>query len=148
MFCEYCNTQFKSTSSLNFHQKSAKYCLKIQNKNEIIEEKDKNEQCQICMKVFTKKYIFTHIQNSCITNINSFIKDLKNESNDLRNKLNEKELELQKKEREIIEDYLSTRLPLPMRNGYCWQAGEIKPRIEFLNELIKNYTETNNQINL
>jgi hypothetical protein len=103
MFCEYCNTQFKSTSSLNFHQKSAKYCLKIQNKNEIIEEKDKNEQCQICMKVFTKKYIFTHIQNSCITNINSFIKDLKNESNDLRNKLNEKELELQKKEREIIE---------------------------------------------
>jgi hypothetical protein len=65
----------------------------------------------------------------------------------LNNRLFESKI-ISLKEREIIEDYLSTRLPLPMRNGYCWQAGEIKPRIEFLNELIKNYTETNNQINL
>jgi hypothetical protein len=34
MFCEYCNKEFKNTSTLNYHKKNAKYCLKIQNKIE------------------------------------------------------------------------------------------------------------------
>ena len=30
MLCEYCNTNFKTTSSLNNHKIKAKYCLRIQ----------------------------------------------------------------------------------------------------------------------
>ncbi len=30
MFCKYCKKEFKSNSSLNYHIKSAKYCLNIQ----------------------------------------------------------------------------------------------------------------------
>ena len=34
--CCYCNKKLNSISSLNLHQKTTKYCIKIQNKEETI----------------------------------------------------------------------------------------------------------------
>jgi hypothetical protein len=51
MFCEYCNAEFKTLSSLNNHKIKAKYCLTIQGK---IEPK-KKFICHICEKVLSSK---------------------------------------------------------------------------------------------
>jgi len=47
--CNYCNKEFKSSSSLNNHKKTAKYCLDIQNKTE-----DGKYNCDICDKKFNR----------------------------------------------------------------------------------------------
>lgn len=44
MNCEFCKNNFKSVSSLNKHQKTAKYCLKIQHKINNIELKKSYEK--------------------------------------------------------------------------------------------------------
>ena len=49
MFCEYCNTEFKTKSALNNHKNKAKYCLIIQGK---IEPKEEVFKCNICEKSF------------------------------------------------------------------------------------------------
>jgi hypothetical protein len=53
MFCEYCNTQFKSTSALNNHKNKAKYCLVIQGKIE--ERKEEIFKCNLCDKILSNK---------------------------------------------------------------------------------------------
>ena len=80
MICEYCKKEFSNKSTLNHHQKSAKYCLKMQGRdNEII--KEKKEQCFICMKSFSSKsYLITHLESlkcGSIYDLNTVIKDLK-----------------------------------------------------------------------
>ena len=102
MICEYCKKELKNKSSLNYHQKTAKYCLKLQDKeNPIVTDNENKEQCQICMKYFTKRHIISHIQNSCITNINdlnNFIKQLRINNED---EIKQKEDEIKQKEDEI-----------------------------------------------
>jgi len=57
MKCNFCNKDFKSTSSLNYHQKTAKYCLEIQGKD-IAQE----YLCNHCEKIFsTKQNLSFHI---------------------------------------------------------------------------------------
>lgn len=51
MKCDFCNKEFKSISSLNYHQRTAKYCLEIQGKD-IGEE----YKCEYCEKIFSTKY--------------------------------------------------------------------------------------------
>ena len=55
--CEYCNKQFNSISNINYHKKTARYCLDIQNKNNIITEHIIYE-CNICNKQFNRNSIF------------------------------------------------------------------------------------------
>jgi hypothetical protein len=50
MNCNFCNKLFSSKSSLNNHQKTAKYCLKLQDNKEI-----SNFICEYCKKLFTSK---------------------------------------------------------------------------------------------
>jgi hypothetical protein len=58
--CIYCNTNFLSNSSLNNHQKKAKYCLILQGKIEI---KEKDLKCQFCYKILSsKKNLENHIK--------------------------------------------------------------------------------------
>ena len=52
MICEYCNTEFKTTSALNIHKIKAKYCLLIQGK---IEPKEEVFKCNICEKILSSK---------------------------------------------------------------------------------------------
>jgi len=94
MICNFCKKEFGTRSSLNYHIKTAKYCLKIQgNLN------DNNEYCNICNKIFSKKYFTTHFKN-CNTNdyikLNTIINENKEYIKDLE-ELNKKYLE------EIIE---------------------------------------------
>lgn len=61
MFCEYCNNEFNSRSTLNSHQKKAIYCLVIQGKVKPKEEDIFN--CDKCEKILsTKKYLEIHKQ--------------------------------------------------------------------------------------
>jgi uncharacterized Zn-finger protein len=48
-YCQFCNQQFTAKSSLNTHQKTAKYCLDLQKK----EPKNLNFSCDFCNKNFT-----------------------------------------------------------------------------------------------
>ena len=55
MFCEYCKKKFTNKSNLKAHQKTTKYCIKIQNEllNKQIIKTDFN--CEFCCKNFTTK---------------------------------------------------------------------------------------------
>ena len=57
MICEYCNTTFKTLSSLNYHKKSAKYCLQLRNEEIKI---NKIFVCDFCKKIVrqNKKKIY------------------------------------------------------------------------------------------
>ncbi len=62
--CEFCNKNFSSKSSLNYHQKTVKYCLEIQKNKTLTEPKDNSEdffKCEFCNKNFTiKKSLIRH----------------------------------------------------------------------------------------
>ncbi len=51
MECQFCKKVLSSTSSLNYHQKNTKSCLKIQGK----EVSNKKIQCEFCKKVLSSK---------------------------------------------------------------------------------------------
>jgi hypothetical protein len=56
--CEFCQKEYKTISSLNHHMKTAKFCLKIQNKEIIIKE----YKCEFCNYIFkNKRNLQTHI---------------------------------------------------------------------------------------
>ena len=58
MNCEYCNSEFKTTSALNNHKNKAKYCLIIQGK---IEAKNEIFKCNLCEKILSaKQYLEVH----------------------------------------------------------------------------------------
>jgi hypothetical protein len=62
MNCEYCHQEFSSKSSLNYHQKTAKYCLEKQGK------KNENFKCSYCDKMFTTRQKLTdHQSQACKT---------------------------------------------------------------------------------
>jgi hypothetical protein len=62
MECKFCNKKFCSKSSLNNHQKTAKYCIKLQDDNlEIIS----NFNCEFCNKNFTTKQVLLNHLYSC-----------------------------------------------------------------------------------
>jgi hypothetical protein len=73
MFCTYCNNSFINFSSLNKHQKTAKYCLELQNKNSV------GFSCEYCSKTFTTKTNMTNHKKTC-ENIHSYIEELKKEN--------------------------------------------------------------------
>jgi hypothetical protein len=61
MICEFCNTKFSSKTNLNTHQRTAKYCLKIQGKD----NDNENYICNICSKTYTQKKNLIIHQKRC-----------------------------------------------------------------------------------
>jgi len=58
--CNFCNTEFNSISSLNYHKKTSKYCLKIQEKDTINEYYQ--YKCDGCNKSFlSQRYLNKHL---------------------------------------------------------------------------------------
>ena len=51
MNCQFCNKDFSNKSSLTNHQKTAKYCLKLQDTDKEIS----NFNCDYCKKLFTSR---------------------------------------------------------------------------------------------
>jgi hypothetical protein len=66
MFCEYCKKQFTNKSNLKAHQKTTKYCIKIQ--NELLNQKIEtdNFDCEFCLKKFTTKTNLKTHEKICI----------------------------------------------------------------------------------
>jgi thiol-disulfide isomerase/thioredoxin len=62
MDCNFCNKVFSTKSSLNNHQKTAKYCLALRNNN-ILEVT--NFYCEYCNKKFTSKQNLNLHLNNC-----------------------------------------------------------------------------------
>jgi len=91
MECSYCKNTFSSKSVLNNHIKTAKYCLKLQNKEKSVNQDD-IRKCNGCGKIFTTKFNFQrHIQNcDKIENMSQIIV-LKAYNKNLIDKLDEKE---------------------------------------------------------
>ena len=103
MECEYCQTVLKTLSSLNQHQKTAKYCLSKQNKKPV-----KEYDCSFCGTKFTvKSALLGHLRickaNSPIIQeqlqeldlnkkeLESFKHKIKEIQNDFRKKISERD---------------------------------------------------------
>jgi len=69
--CKFCKKKFCNKSSLKKHQKTAKYCLKIQGKGNI----ESKYKCEACNKSFTRKDLFIYHKNICISYKNKLTKD-------------------------------------------------------------------------
>jgi hypothetical protein len=81
MECQFCKKSFSSKSAVTYHQKTAKYCLKIQGKDNA----DKEYIC-VCGKISNSKYHFDIHDKSC--SVKDLIKTLKD-----KNKLYEEKIE-------------------------------------------------------
>lgn len=68
--CEFCNKILRSISSLNQHQKTTKYCLKIQNKV------NDNFICLYCENTFTTKQALSKHLDICKEKKDDKIKDI------------------------------------------------------------------------
>ena len=60
--CEYCNNSFKSIRTINYHQKTAKFCL-LKQKKQIV--------CDYCNFVSYSDKDFDYHQNNCIVFLKS-----------------------------------------------------------------------------
>ena len=97
MECEYCKKLLTTVSSLNYHKKTNKKCLEIQNNNDSL-----LVSCEFCNKTFSSKTLKVH-NLSCVKKKDIIIDDLKKE---IQKIIDEKEKEIQKiideKEKEIL----------------------------------------------
>lgn len=96
--CEFCDNEFSSKSSLNLHQKKAKYCLKKQEEIGIVKD-NVHYPCSLCNKEFsTKGNKDVHEQNCKITyNMhNKLMLELKDEYDNKIKELNKTIIELEK----------------------------------------------------
>ena len=105
MECEFCNKIFSSKSSLNFHQKTTKYCLKLQGKN----GHTNNFVCEYCYKKFTTKQQLCIHNNLCKTKNKDekekeFEEKLKEKEKEFEEKLKEKEKEFEEKLKEKLKE--------------------------------------------
>jgi len=62
MECEYCGNIFKTKSSLNYHQLTARYCIKLREKNDT---DIKSFSCEYCDSVFTSKHRMSGHSKKC-----------------------------------------------------------------------------------
>ena len=70
MDCSFCKKKFSTKTILSTHQRTAKYCLEIQGKE------NKNFECEYCKKIFTSLQSLTeHNSNSCKEKKSSLFRD-------------------------------------------------------------------------
>ena len=137
MFCEYCNTEFKTISSLNNHKRNAKYCLKLQNKENKENEKVKENKCIYCSKTFSEKYLKIHV-SKCINYFEIKIEELKKE---IKNKEEEFKKVLIEKDNEIIKLKVENSF---LQNEHNLFINSYKEDRDHIKELSKAPTIINN----
>jgi hypothetical protein len=79
MECEYCNKTFSTKPNLLAHQKSAKFCLKLQGKESV-----NGFKCDYCEKTFTQKINLE--KHECVEKYKKFIESLKEKNLKLKEK--------------------------------------------------------------
>ena len=62
MICQHCNNEFSTLTVLKNHQKTAKYCMKLQNVN------IPNIKCYKCDKIFTRQFGLDRHLTICSSN--------------------------------------------------------------------------------
>jgi hypothetical protein len=82
--CEFCKKDFKTISSLNYHQKTAKFCLNLRNQT------NNNFNCELCLKTFTTKDKCKNHYIKC-KNIFKNFDEYKNETIILKDKIIDKD---------------------------------------------------------
>ena len=147
--CQFCYKTFSSKSALGTHQKTTKYCLKLQNKEDII-----NFKCQYCNKSFTSKQQLTIHFNVCIEKkIKEILKEelekkeieyekkllleLEKKDMELKEKLEKKDMELKEK----LEENDILKLKIAELRG---QVLLLKDNYEFIKEIANQPKITNN----
>jgi len=83
MKCEFCGNEFSNKTSLNSHQKTAKYCLELRN-----EQVTTLYSCEHCKKGFTKPFHLQRHQEICKTidaNTLLNLKSIEHENIELKN---------------------------------------------------------------
>jgi len=100
--CDYCKKDFSNKYILRNHQKTAKYCLRIQNKP--LEEE---HVCENCESVFTQKtHLKTHMKTCRATNnIKQVQKRHKKQIHTLRKQLQQQEAKYERKIEKIQTQY-------------------------------------------
>jgi hypothetical protein len=106
IICNFCETKFNTQYALKYHQETAKYCLKIQQKN-VSESEHYNHKCDGCNKSFlSKKHLDKHIE-TCTKKSEQELKEKDNEIQELRHLLNNRDKEFveykRNKDKEFIE---------------------------------------------
>jgi hypothetical protein len=101
MNCEYCKSVFANKVSLNTHQKSAKYCLKIRNETSTI-----SFNCVNCDKTFNNQHhLIRHNtickQNDKFTELEKKILQVEKERDEMKIILSQKNLLLQDKDKQL-----------------------------------------------
>ena len=99
--CIYCNHIFSTKANLNNHQKTAKYCLKLQNK--CLEDKYK---CDGCDKIFSTNHHLERHERSCrssnrIVLLSDENNELKENIRDLDKKIYEKDIIIEQKDNQL-----------------------------------------------
>jgi len=86
MNCTFCNKEFSSKSNLVAHQKTAKFCLEIQGKN------DKKFECEYCSKKFTQNQsLIDHFHACKEKGKKEYAKQFDAENSQLKERLRERE---------------------------------------------------------
>ena len=103
MKCEFCGNEFSNKTSLNSHQKTAKYCLELRNAQVTL------YSCEHCKKGFTKPFHLQRHQEICKTidaNTLLNLKSIKQENIELKNQHIIYKKEIENKDRIISEQKL------------------------------------------
>ena len=152
MDCQYCRKTFSSKSSLNNHQKTAKYCIQLQG----VENKSENKfTCNDCSKIFyQKQHLLTHLQ-SCKEK--EFQDKFRNQEKEFDDKLRKQEKEFQDKLKDKMREKEQYIIKLITQNeNYREQLEKQQEQIKDLQDKLdkiankaidKPTTTTNNTIN-
>lgn len=163
MNCEYCNTVFKTISSLNSHKNKAKYCLLIQGKIEPEPEPEQVKQifkCSKCDKMLSsKQYLEIHFlkckeEHECIY-CNKILSTNQNLTKHLSVCLVKKDIDLSEKDKIIVR--ISTQLEhyKEQEENYKEQIKDLQDKLDKIaNKAIDRptnsftHTTTNNNLNI
>ena len=96
MECTFCNNSFNNKHTLYKHQQTAKYCLKIRNKNIVSKHK-----CEGCHKTFTIIYDLNIHRKIC--RANTIIEEYKLQLLNVTNNCNELKIELKNNEKQFVQ---------------------------------------------
>lgn len=106
--CEFCNKEYSAKYNLNVHQKTAKFCLKLQkeiDENKVSSDTEIKESCNFCNKNFTaKSSLLRHLENckeKLLKGVEENYGQIQEENERLKNQLNYKTNEIEYKTNEI-----------------------------------------------
>ncbi len=135
--CEYCSNEFINKGALVRHQKTAKYCLKIQENNII------NYTCELCDKYFTRKDSFLYHKNICKPTDNDTITKQKLDIEELHNII-DKQKDTIDEQKDTIDE--QKNIIIGLNKNIAILETKLEGKIELSNKIEQLHTSDNNCI--